>query len=216
MALVVPAILAENSKEYHDKFELVSPYCRKIQVDIMDGIFVPDKTIKYEEIPTYNSPVKLELHLMMKDPLSIFQYPKHPAVNTIIFHYEAVKNPTLVLQSIPERLIKGIAINPETPTSVLLPFVKDIDLVLIMSVHPGKDGQEFAPEVLTKIGEIKAMRPGIIIEMDGGINKTNAQEIAASNIDQAVVGSFLYQKGDIQRTIKELMLDFGDIEGVSL
>lgn len=216
MALLVPAILAKNSKEYHEKFELISPFCRKIHVDLMDGIFVSNKTIKYQEIPTYKSPVKLELHLMMKDPLSIFQYAKHDAVTTIIFHFESVNNPAFVLQSIPDRLIKGVAINPETPASVLLPFVKDIDLVLLMSVHPGADGQEFIPDVMKKIGEIKAMRPGIIIEMDGGINKENASEISINNIDQAVVGSALYESSDTKRTIKELMLDFGDIEGVGL
>lgn len=214
MALLVPAILAKSAHSFQEKLNLVSPYCPKIQVDIMDGIFVNNKTIQYQDIPQVAENIKLELHMMTKDPLSIFQYPKHPAVTTFIFHYEAVADPISVLNSIPKKIIRGIAINPETPTKVLEPLSKYVDMILLMSVAPGFDNQPFNPKVIEKIGEIKALRPGLIIEMDGGINKDNASTVSAAGIDQAVVGSELFESHNIKHTITDLMLDLGDMRGV--
>ncbi len=216
MALLVPAILAKSFKEFEEKFNQVSPYCQKIQVDIMDGIFVKNKTIQYQEIPRFQNDIKLELHLMTKDPLSIFQYPKHPAVTTFIFHYEAVADPAAVLAAIPQKLIRGIALNMETPVKVLEKISKDIDLVLLMSIPPGFDGQQLDPRVIEKIGQVKSLRPGIIIEVDGGINNDNASVLTAAGIDQAVVGSYIHKAKDIKRTIAKLMLDLGDIKGVGI
>lgn len=216
MALLVPAILAKSVKEFNQKLEQVAPYCQKIQIDLMDGQFVANKTISYSEIPQVPDNIKLELHLMTKDPLSIFQYPKIPGVSTVIFHYEAVADPAKTLQSMPKWLIKGVAINPDTPTKVLEPLIQDVDLVLLMSVNPGFDGQEFIPETVQKIGEIKAMRPGVIIEMDGGLNAENATMVSDAGIDQAVVGSIIFKSHNIQSTIKDLMINLGDIKGVGI
>ncbi|MDO8513283.1 MAG: ribulose-phosphate 3-epimerase [bacterium] len=216
MALLVPAILAKTAKEFNEKLEMVAPYCHKIQVDIMDGIFVKEKTISVNEIPKFTYPLKIELHLMIKDPLSIFQYEKHPAVSAVIFHYESTDKPAEILQAMPKRIIKGVALNPETPTKVLQPIISQIDMVLLMSVKPGKDGQQFMPNTLVKISEVKNMRPGIIVEVDGGINSENAADIANLGVDQAVVGSTLYGSNNLKRTIKNIMLELGDIEGVAV
>lgn len=216
MSLLVPAILAKTPEEFNEKLNIVAPFCHKVQVDIMDGIFVPNKTIEVSQIPRIDKPIKLELHLMTKDPLSIFQYEKNPAVSTVIFHFEAVSDPVATLKFMPKRLIKGIAINPNTPVKAIEEAIKFADIVLIMSVEPGFDSQEFIEQTFTKITEVKLMRPGIIIEIDGGVNASNAANIANLGADQVVVGSSLYESKNLKHTIKELMLELGDIEGVAI
>ncbi len=214
MPLLIPAILAHTPEEFTEKFNLVSPYCRRIQVDLMDGQFVNNTTISIDQIPRFNTKNKLELHLMMNDPLSILQYEKHPNITAIIFHFEAVKDIEDIIKFLPKNIIKGVALNPETPVRVLEPYLKILDLVLLMSVYPGFAGQQFIPSTLMKIAEIRGMKEGLIIEVDGGISKNNAADIANAGADQLVVGSHIYRAHKPEKMIKDLKLEMGDIEGV--
>lgn len=180
-----------------------------IHIDIMDGKFVDNKTWTTSEVKKFTSysSLPLEVHLMVKNPLKYIE--EYALMNTsiIIFHYEAVKNINEMINIIKSYGLKvGIAINPQTDTSVLYPYLNLIDEVLIMSVHPGKSGQTFIEESLDKINNIKNYiienNYKTVVSVDGGINDETGVLCKESGVDELVSASFIHK--DIINNIKIL------------
>lgn len=181
-----------------------------IHLDMMDGIFVSNKSFTYDEVKliveNINKP--LDVHLMVKD---IDDYIKdYIQYNTeyITIHYEAMKdlNP---IRKIKSHGIKcGISIKPDTNVEVLFDLLDKIDLVLIMSVEPGKGGQKFMPESLSKIEaikkEIKNKNLDVKVEVDGGINRDTAKLALDNGADILVIGSAINSDMDIINAIKHM------------
>lgn len=181
-----------------------------LHLDIMDGHFVKNKTWTYSEILkiTKNNTKKLDVHLMVNNPTKYIE--NYALLNTeyITFHYEAVKNIEETISLIKNYGIKvGISIKPTTSTKHILPYLKDIDLILFMSVNPGKSGQKFNDKVLTKISEVKEYinnnHLNTSIEVDGGINNENIDLLKTSGTDIVVSASFIHD-GDMQEKINLL------------
>ena len=180
-----------------------------IHVDIMDGKFVENKTWTYSEVKkivSYSS-LPLNVHLMVKDPAKYIE--DYALLNTtnLIFHYEAVKDIESMISLVKEYGLKvGIAINPETSEEVLFPYLKDIDVALVMSVVPGKSGQSFIENTLSKIKNLKAeiIRQGVktIISVDGGINDETGLLCKEAGADMLVSASYIHK--DIVNNIKVL------------
>ena len=180
-----------------------------IHVDIMDGKFVENKTWTYSEVKkivSYSS-LPLVVHLMVKDPAKYIE--DYALLNTtiLIFHYEAVKDIESMISFVREYGLKvGIAINPETSEEVLFPYLKDIDLALVMSVVPGKSGQSFIENTLSKIKNLKEeiIRQGVktIISVDGGINDETGLLCKEAGVDMLVSASYIHK--DIVNNIKVL------------
>ena len=180
-----------------------------IHVDIMDGKFVENKTWTYSEVKkivSYSS-LPLNVHLMVKDPAKYIE--DYALLNTtnLIFHYEAVKDIESMISLVKEYGLKvGIAINPETSEEVLFPYLKDIDVALVMSVVPGKSGQAFIENTLSKIKNLKEeiIRQGVktIISVDGGINDETGLLCKEAGVDMLVSASYIHK--DIVNNIKVL------------
>ena len=180
-----------------------------IHVDIMDGKFVENKTWTYSEVKkivSYSS-LPLNVHLMVKDPAKYIE--DYALLNTtnLIFHYEAVKDIESMISLVKEYGLKvGIAINPETSEEVLFPYLKDIDVALVMSVVPGKSGQSFIENTLSKIKNLKEeiIRQGVktIISVDGGINDETGLLCKEAGVDMLVSASYINK--DIVNNIKVL------------
>ncbi len=180
-----------------------------IHVDIMDGKFVPNKTWSYSEIKkivSYSS-LTLDVHLMVKDPAKYIE--DYALLNTtnLIFHYEAVKDIESMISLVKEYGLKvGIAINPDTSEEVLFPYLKDIDVALVMSVVPGKSGQSFIENTLSKIknlkNEIIRQRVKTIISVDGGINDETGLLCKEAGVDMLVSASYIHK--DIANNTKVL------------
>ena len=170
-----------------------------IHVDILDGKFVENKTWTYGEIKKIVSYSKLPLdvHLMVEKPEKYIE--DYAMLNTsyLAFHYEAVKDINSMIELIKNYGLKvGIAINPETDESVVYPYLKDIDEVLVMGVHPGKSGQSFIETTPLKIKNIKdeILRQGAntIVSVDGGINDETATLCKEAGVDTLVSASYLH------------------------
>ena len=177
-----------------------------IHIDIMDGNFVPNEQFKKEEIqsllPLSTKPV--DIHLMVSNPLEYIDILNYPNIFNITIHLEITKDIKSILKTIKDKGYKcGIAIKPKTDIKKLIPYIKDIDLILIMSVEPGFGGQEFIPNTINRIKEIKELNPNLIIVVDGGIKDTNINLIKNS-IDIAVVGSYITNKSDYNEAINKL------------
>ncbi len=208
--LVSASILSKEKKP----IELIKKFNNTnidyLHIDVMDGKFVKNKTYTFSEIKKFNdiSNKPLDVHLMVNNPL---KYVKELAVlNTayITFHYEAIKNIDEVINEVKNYGIKvGISINPKTDIKNLFPYLKDLDLVLIMSVTPGESGQSFISGVNYKIGalknEIEKNNYKTIISIDGGINVESAQEVKQMGADMVVSASFI-QTDEMVQAIKYL------------
>ena len=182
--------------------------CDYIHVDVMDGIFVPQKT---EEIHKYlqNTEKKLDVHLMCANPEEYFPFYQNLNTEYITIQIEINQDISKLIEKIKSLNIKvGIAINPETDINIILPYLKEIDQVLVMSVHPGLGGQKFMPEVIPKIQKLtnikKEQQLNFIINVDGGINADTISLVKQAGVDMAVSGSFVCMSENYQVQIDKL------------
>lgn len=203
------SILSNTLKPLDIVKELDKTNADAIHIDIMDGKFVDNKTwttSEVKKIVSYSS-LPLDVHLMVKDPAKYIE--DYALLNTtnLIFHYEAVKDIESMISLVKEYGLKvGIAINPETSEEVLFPYLKDIDVALVMSVVPGKSGQSFIENTPSKIKNLKEeiIRQGVktIISVDGGINDETGLLCKEAGVDMLVSASYIHK--DIVNNIKVL------------
>ena len=175
-----------------------------IHIDYMDGIFVDNKEFTIEEIKTLSkiSTKKLDIHIMAENPEPIIQELKDLNIEYITIHYEINKPLDKIINLIHNQGYKcGISIKPKKDPKKIIEYKKKTDLVLIMSVEPEKGGQKFIQDVLNKIKELK--QNNLIIEIDGGINDTNIEELK-NIVDIVVVGSYITNSSDYNKQINNL------------
>lgn len=179
--------------------------CDYLHIDVMDGVFVDNETMHIDEITLLlRENIKpLDVHLMCSDlkkyiPLYADLMPKY-----ITFHLEAVNNVDEIINFIHSYGIKcGISIKPETSVDELLPYLDNIDLVLVMSVNPGLGGQTFMMESIDKINKLKKLNKGNYkISVDGGINNETIKYV---DVDIAVSGSYVCMSNDFEGAIRNL------------
>ncbi|HHW69503.1 MAG TPA: ribulose-phosphate 3-epimerase [Tenericutes bacterium] len=180
-----------------------------IHVDVMDGIFVQNKTYDYEYIESIlkNTKKKKDVHLMVKDVYNYIDLYSKLNPEYITVHIELEQNLLDVIKYIKQKKIKaGISINPGTYIGKLDPYLSCIDLVLIMSVEPGYGGQKFLDSSIEKIyyliNKRKENNYNYVIEVDGGINDETINIIDKADI--AVVGSFITNSDDYQKQVDKL------------
>ncbi len=180
-----------------------------IHLDVMDGIFVENKTYTYDEfcdIVKYTTKPK-DVHLMVSDVKKYIDQFINLKPEFITFHYEAASEVSSVINYIKERNVKvGISIKPSTDVSEIIRYLGSIDLVLVMSVEPGKGGQAFNEDSVKKIEQLYNIREKenyqYLIEVDGGINSETIKKCDKADI--CVVGSFITKKDDYNEAINEL------------
>lgn len=183
-----------------------------IHVDMMDGIFVPNTTYSVSDIKKIfkNVNKKLDVHLMCCSPNKyVRELAKVPNVEYFIIHYESHRRPIDVINMVKHTSMKvGIAINPETKVSHIVPLLKSVDQVLVMSVKPGKGGQEFMEDILYKIETLKDIREEnnyhYIISVDGGINDKTAKLAKEAGADMVVSGSYVVKNDDYEKQIESI------------
>ncbi|HPJ80337.1 MAG TPA: ribulose-phosphate 3-epimerase [Candidatus Portnoybacteria bacterium] len=209
---IIPTILVKTFEEVKERIKLVENYVDWVQLDIMDGVFVENLTWNNpEDLKDFKTKVKLEAHLMVKNPEKIIDSWLE-VVDRIIVHYESSEK----IQEIINKVHKngkqiGVALNPETSIEVAKPFLNDLDLILLMSVQPGKGGQEFELEILEKIRNLRNIWPGGNIEVDGGVSDKNIKEIFNAGANLFCVGTYIYQSGDIKQVINKLKENYETI-----
>ena len=176
--------------------------CDYVHVDVMDGHFVPNLTIGpgvVKAIKTHASK-PLDVHLMISPVDAFIDLFAEAGADIITFHPEAGPHPHRTVQAIKATGCKaGISLNPATPIAALEELIEDIDLILVMSVNPGFGGQKFIKTQLEKIRRIRDLITTagreIELEVDGGVNSKNAEEIIAAGADVLVAGTAVFQSG---------------------
>ena len=183
-----------------------------IHVDMMDGIFVENANFTVSEIKNmFKKTTKpLDVHMMVCSPNKyVKEFAKMKNVGYLTLHYEAHRRPIDVINMIRHTNMKvGLAINPETKVSHIIPLLNHVDQVLIMSVKPGKGGQQFMSDVLYKVETLKDIREEnnyhYIISIDGGINADTAKLAKEAGVDMVVSGSYVCKSINYNERIDSL------------
>lgn len=192
--------IKDNLKENIEK--LTSNDIDYLHLDVMDGIFVKNKTLEFNDLISklnYNKP--FDIHLMVFDVIKYVDLYSKLNPTFITFHYE-IGNTLEIINYIKSKKIKvGLAINPNTKIEEILPYLPLVDLVLVMSVNPGSGGQKFIKESINKINYLKKIQKNyhFLIEVDGGINNANIPFSA----DIIVIGSYI-TNGNYEERINEI------------
>ena len=205
MIKISPSILAAKDRIDSIK-KLNKTSAEYIHIDVMDGKFVPNTQMPTSEILELEkySNIPLDIHLMVENPIEYIEKLKNKNIEYITIHIEIDKDINKLINIIKSYGYKvGISIKPNTSPLELLPYLNQIDLILIMSVEPGFGGQKFMPHSLEKAKIIKEFKQDITLEIDGGINNTNINEVK-KYIDIAVVGSYITNKDDYNKAINTL------------
>ncbi len=183
----------------------IEVYADYVQIDIMDGCFVPSRSITWEQIQGIPTHLRWEAHLMVKRPEQQFANYQKAGAGKVIFHYEATQDTIAVIEAARKiGLQVGLAINPETPVEAVLSFAAMVDNLLFLSVHPGFYGAQFIPAVLDKIAHLHHLRPELHLGIDGGIKADNIARIALSGVQDIFVGSAIFLHPDPARAYSEL------------
>jgi ribulose-phosphate 3-epimerase len=216
MSQIIPALIVSDEnpendlKELKAKFLKLEPFLAEfgnwVQVDITDGKFVPTKTnVDLADLKYFTERANIEFHLMIEKPEETMGEWARLGPKRVLVHIEAITDMDELLTVCRENSVEvGLALNPETPLSMILPWVNAVDLILFMGVHPGRGGQEFIPEVLDKIKSLRRAFPNVKIEMDGGVRTANIEELKNAGVDYFVVGSGILKAPDVKHAIEEL------------
>ena len=182
-----------------------------IHVDVMDGEFVPNITLgpMIVEAIRCATTLPLDAHLMINQPSRYLERFIGAGASWVTIHLEAEAHAHRALTAIRNAGARaGLALNPGTPVLAAQDLVEDLDLLLVMSVDPGFGGQEFIPRALRKLRQarelIERCKPACELEVDGGVNLANANEVARAGATVVVAGSFVYSQGDVADNIRAL------------
>ena len=225
MAQIIPALIASDKNIYNDfeelkdKLERLRPFFAEfdnwIQIDITDGEFVTSKTnISFEELTYFTKLVKVEFHLMILRLWQSIDKWIELAPKRIIFHIEALEPGDIknIIEKCKQAQIEvGLALNPETPSSTVKPWLEEIDSVMFMGVHPGYGGQNLVLDTATKIGLLRYNNHhNVKIEVDGGVRVENIRQLKEAGADIFVIGSGLLVAPDVGQAIADLTSAISD------
>lgn len=211
MIKLSPSILSADFSNLSDEINKIEiGGADYIHIDVMDGHFVPNITIGPPVIKSLRkiSNMTFDVHLMIENPDLYIDDFYNAGADIITVHYEACRHLHRTIQKIKSLGLKaGVALNPATPISVLSDIIYDIDMVLIMSVNPGFGGQSLISNVKYKFSELKEMISkkdlNIDIEIDGGVNLDNIDEIIQWGANVIVVGSAIYSGNNALQNTKD-------------
>lgn len=190
---VVPAILTNDAKSLETMVRQAETFTNWVQFDIMDGKFVPSGSISYRHLASLPMKLGWEAHLMVERPEDYLKGFQGAGAQKVVFHYEATRSPEEVISLARSLGLEvGLAINPDTPISAILPLADKVDSVLFLSVYPGFYNRAFIPGVLDKVTRFGTACAGTEIGIDGGIKESNIAAAARAGADTIYVGSAVF------------------------
>ena len=204
MAIIAPSLLSANFLHLESACEMINNSDAEwFHLDVMDGSFVPNISFGLpiiEQIRKATTKV-CDVHLMIVSPEKYITAFKKAGADILTVHYEACPELSNTLAQIKAEGMKaGVAINPNTDAEVLAPFIKEIDLVCVMSVYPGFGGQKFIETTYEKVVALKAMitkaGASTLIEIDGGVDANNASALTKAGADILVAGTTVFKAAD--------------------
>ena len=200
---IIPAILVKLREDLLDSIRRVKPFVDTVQIDVMDGMFVPNSTIGVRHLRGLPIDLNYEIHWMVQEPERWIA--KVPGNYLHIVHVETIDSLDRL-----EKIVKkkggrlGIAINPLTDFKEVLPYLKKVNYVLVMTVNPGFSGQRYNSEMEERVRKIRKKFKNIDIEVDGGLNKKTAYSAAAAGANKIAAASSIFNAFDVGKAVREL------------
>ncbi len=212
MPLISPSLLSADFGNLQRDIEMLNrSEADWYHLDVMDGVFVPNISFGFPvmEAMAAHATKPLDVHLMIVQPEKFIKEVKALGAKVMNVHYEACTHLHRVVQQIKaEGMMAGVTLNPHTPVSVLEEIIRDLDLVMLMSVNPGFGGQKFIEHSLDKTRRLRELigRTGskALIEIDGGVNRQTGAELVAAGADVLVAGSAVFKAADPEAEIHAL------------
>lgn len=210
--LVSPSLLAANFADLHSDLDMInSSEADYLHIDVMDGVFVPNISFGFPVIEAVKKICKkpLDVHLMIIDPQKWVNQIRDTGAEIMNVHLEACLHLDRTVHLINEAGMKaGVTLNPATPVSLLVDIIKEIELVLIMSVNPGFGAQRFISNTVKKVKELRELIKNsgskALIEVDGGVNHETGKILADAGADILVAGSYIFNSPDPKEKISLL------------
>jgi ribulose-phosphate 3-epimerase len=209
---IAPSLLSANFGNLQRDIEMINASeADWLHIDVMDGVFVPNISFGFPVLEYVRelSTKPLDVHLMITDPGKFIREVKGIGAHLMNVHYEACTHLHRTVQQIKEAgMLAGVTLNPATPVCLLEDIVKDVDMVLLMSVNPGFGGQKFIENSVDKTARLKELilrkNAQTLIEVDGGVNLETGKRLVDADADILVAGNFVFKSEDPIRTIARL------------
>jgi len=206
MVEVLPGILEHTFSGVAEKVSRLQGIVERVQLDVADGVFVPEKTWNEpDDLSKIESNMLFDIHLMVDRPEKVCEAWNISSVFRITFHFEAtydVRRTAGLVSSFGKKV--GLALNPETPIESVYDVIDGIDVVLIMGVAPGAQGRAFDPKVVDKVRALREHDEHIAIGVDGGVTPIVSDTLISSGANMLVSGSYLFGCSDIMEGMKTL------------
>jgi ribulose-phosphate 3-epimerase len=203
---LIPAILTDDPAALETMIRLAETFTDYVQIDVMDGQFVPSRSITWEDMDNISTKINWEVHLMVLHPEEYLRNFQKAGAQKAIFHHEASESPREVISEARNLGLEvGLAVNPETTISAILPLIDEMDSVLFLTVNPGFYGSKFIPKVMEKVTELRRIRPDIEIGIDGGIKESNIVQIAQLGVDVIYAGSAILLQPEPAESYRHLL-----------
>ena len=206
MTEIIPSINVSTFQEVQQRIAQIEPYVSWCHLDVTDRVFSTH--------PTWNNPtdlslldtkLKIEVHLMVQEPEKVINQWLVKPIKRIIVHLEASQDIDFIIERCREAGIEcGVAIRPDTPWDMLVPWTRKVNFVQVLAVNPGPSGQPMSEEIIEKVGHLRESCTLCMIEVDGGINPETARLARVAGANILVSAGYIFSHSDIAGAIKEL------------